>query len=168
MLRLIERFNALCAHSPLWLIQLLGRMAIAGVFWRSGQTKIQGFALDPLAGRFEWGIPAYSDSVLDLFRDEYRLPLVSPEIAAPLAILAEHLFPILLVLGLATRLSAVALLGMTIVIQIFVYPDAWPVHGTWAAVLLMLVRFGAGPLSLDHWLAGRSMGGSGAPHLQAR
>lgn len=155
MIRLIERFNTLCAHAPLWLIQLVARLSIAAVFWRSGQTKISGFALDPLNGRFELGIPRFSDSVVDLFRDEYRLPLLSPELAATLAILAEHIFPILIVLGLATRISAAALLGMTLVIQIFVYPDAWPVHGTWAVALLALMRFGAGPLSADAVLARR-------------
>ncbi|MCA0406178.1 MAG: DoxX family protein [Proteobacteria bacterium] len=155
MMRLVERFNALCAQVPLGLTLLIARLGIAGVFWRSGQTKVAGFALDPLAGRFELGWPRFSDSAIDLFRDEYRVPLLSPEVAATLATLAEHVFPMLLVLGLATRASALALLGMTLVIQIFVYPDAWPTHGTWAAVLLVLVRFGAGAISLDHLLARR-------------
>jgi putative oxidoreductase len=88
----------------------------------------------------------------ELFRTEYRLPLVPPEIAAPLAAYAEHLFPVLLVLGLATRLSALALLGMTLVIQVFVYPDAWPTHLSWAALLLYLAGRGAGSLSLDRLL----------------
>lgn len=149
MVTLVQRFNALCAQAPLWLLQLLARLSIAAVFWRSGQTKISGFALDPLAGRFELGWPQFSDSAIDLFRDEYRLPLLPPELAATLATLAEHLFPVLIVLGLATRASALALLGMTLVIQLFVYPDAWPTHGTWAVVLLVLIRFGAGAFSLD-------------------
>ena len=87
-----------------------------------------------------------------LFRDEYKLPLLPPEIAAHLAAYAEHLFPLLLVLGLVTRLSALALLGMTAVIQVFVYPDAWPTHLSWAALLLYLVGRGAGPFSLDRAL----------------
>jgi putative oxidoreductase len=93
--------------------------------------------------------------VVDLFRDEYRLPLIPPEIAAPLAAFAEHFFPILILLGLATRLSALGLLGMTMTIQLFVYPDAYPTHGTWAAVLLYLMVHGPGKLSLDHWISRR-------------
>ena len=77
------------------------------------------------------------------------MPLLSPEFAAHMAAYAEHLFPILLVLGLFTRLSAFALLGMTAVIQIFVYPDAWPTHLSWAALMLYLIGRGAGPVSLD-------------------
>jgi putative oxidoreductase len=90
-----------------------------------------------------------------LFRDEYRLPFVAPEIAAPMAAFAEHFFPLLLLFGLATRLSALALLGMTLTIQLFVYPDAYPTHGTWAAVLLYLVAQGPGKLSIDHWIKRR-------------
>lgn len=155
MIGLVRRFVALCDMAPLALLSLVARFSIAGIFWRSGQTKVAGFALDPLAGRFELGWPHFSDSAIDLFRDEYRLPLLPPELAATLATLAEHLFPLLLVLGLATRASALALLGMTLVIQIFVYPDAWPTHGTWAAALLVLIRFGAGPFALDGWLSKR-------------
>lgn len=90
---------------------------------------------------------------MGLFRDEYQLPLIQPEIAATLAAFAEHFFPLLILLGLATRLSALALLGMTLTIQLFVYPDAYPTHGTWAAVLLLLMVHGPGKLSLDHWIA---------------
>ena len=75
-----------------------------------------------------------------------------PELAAQMATVAEHVFPVLLVLGLCTRLSALALLGMTLVIQVFVYPLGWPTHLLWGALLLYLVRFGAGPLSLDRVL----------------
>ena len=96
-----------------------------------------------------------SDSVVALFADEYRLPLIPPEIAAPMAAFAEHLFPILLLVGLATRFSALALLGMTLVIQVFVYPGAYPTHGVWAAVLLYLLAQGPGALSVDRWIATR-------------
>ena len=134
-------------------IPLLGRVSIGAVFWQSGQTKIQGFVVDFVGGKFSFGWPQLSDSVVDLFREEYRLPLIPPHEAAILAALAEHALPLLLVLGLATRLSALGLLGMTMVIQIFVYPDAWPVHGTWATILLILMLKGGGQWTLDALIA---------------
>lgn len=137
---------------PHSLIALLGRFSIAAVFWRSGQTKVEGFSIDLVNGTFEPGWPRLSDSAVFLFREEYRLPLVSPELAAYAAATAEHLFPVLLLMGLATRLSALALLGMTAVIQFLVYPDAWAVHGTWATILLYLAATGPGRLSVDCWL----------------
>jgi putative oxidoreductase len=127
---------------PYWLVALVARISIAGVFWRSGQTKLDG-----------WRI---SDSAIELFRSEYQLPLVDPTLAAYLATFAEHLFPVLLVIGLATRFAATALLVMTLVIQIFVYPDAWPTHGTWAAIFLMLMTRGAGHISFDHLVSRRA------------
>ncbi|BAL97144.1 DoxX family protein [Rubrivivax gelatinosus] len=130
-------------------VQLLARVALAGLFWRSGQTKVEGFVLDLAEGRFEPGWPRLAPQAVDLFRDEYRLPLLPPEAAAVLAAGAEHLLPLLLVLGLGTRGAAAGLLGMTAVIQFFVYPGAWPTHGTWAAALAWLVLRGAGPASLD-------------------
>lgn len=157
---LAGRLIALCSRIPHWPIAFLARFSIAAVFWKSGQTKIQGFAIDLINGEFVLGWPTLSDSALALFRDEYRLPFVAPELAAPMAAFAEHLFPILLLFGLATRLSALALLGMTLTIQFFVYPDAYPTHGTWAAVLLYLLAQGPGKLSLDHWINSHS-GGKG-------
>jgi putative oxidoreductase len=130
----LERFP----YGPL---ALLARLSIAGVFWRSGQTKLDG-----------WRV---SETAVALFRDEYRLPLVDPALAATAATIAEHVFPVLLVLGLATRLSALALLAMTLVIEILVYPDAWPTHGTWAVCLLLLIKHGAGTVSLDHLVVRR-------------
>jgi len=135
------------------LIALLGRFSVAAIFWKSGQTKIQGFEIDLIEGRFHFGLPTLSDSVVALFRDEYRLPLVPPEFAAPAAAFAEHLFPLLILIGLATRFSALALLGMTATIQLLVYPDAYPTHGVWAAVLLFLVARGPGDISLDALIA---------------
>ncbi|RJG14642.1 DoxX family protein [Massilia cavernae] len=117
-------------------LALIDRFAIAAVFFYSGRTKVDGFL-------------TVNDSAYALFRDEYKVPLIPPEIAAHLATYAEHLFPLLLVLGLITRLSALALLGMTAVIQIFVYPDAWPTHLSWAGLLLYLIAHGAGPASVD-------------------
>lgn len=143
---------------PHSLLALLARFSIAAVFWNSGQTKVQGFALDLVQGRFEPGWPRLADAAVPLFRDEYRLPLIAPEVAAPLAAFAEHLFPALLLLGLATRLSALALLAMTLVIQVLVYPGAYATHGTWAALLLFLAARGPGAVSLDHWLAGKRGG----------
>lgn len=124
---------------PAPVISLIIRVAIAAVFFLSGRTKVEGL-LD------------ISDSTHSLFATEYQVPLIPSDIAAHLATYSEHLFPILIVLGLMTRFSALALLGMTLVIQIFVYPLGWPTHLLWAALLLYLVRFGAGPLSLDRLL----------------
>jgi putative oxidoreductase len=118
---------------------LLARVGIAAVFFLSGRTKVQGLlTIKPFT--------------YELFRSEYALPLIPPEIAAPAAAYAEHLFPLLLVLGLCTRLSALALLGMTAVIEIFVYPAAWPTHLLWTAVLLPLIAQGGGAWSLDRVL----------------
>jgi putative oxidoreductase len=125
------------------------------VFWKSGQAKIQGFAIDLLDGQVQFGWPHLSDSAITLFRDEYRVPLLSPDVAAPMAALGENLFSVLLLLGLATRFSALALLGMTFVIQVFFYPGAYPTHGTWAAVLLYLIATGPGRFSIDHLIAKR-------------
>ncbi len=121
------------------LLALLARLAIASIFFLSGRTKVTGLL-------------TVTDSTYALFRDDYRVPLLPPELAAHLATYAEHLFPLLLVLGLFTRVSALALLGMTAVIELFVYPDAWPTHLSWAALLLYLVARGGGALSLDRRL----------------
>lgn len=153
--RLIRRATELCGRIPDSLIALLGRFSIAAVFWKSGQTKVQGFAIDIVGGEFQFGLPRLSDSVVALFRDEYRLPLLAPELAAPLAAFAEHLFPLLILIGLATRFSALALLIMTLTIQLLVYPDAYPTHGVWAAVLLFLIARGPGAVSIDHLIERR-------------
>lgn len=146
---------SLLERIPPSLVALLARFSIAAVFWTSGQTKIQGLAINFVTGEFKLGWPRLSDSAVDLFKDEYRLPVIPPELAAPLATTAEHLFPLLILIGLGTRFSALALLFMTLVIQVFVYPGAYATHGTWAAVLLYLIARGPGNLSLDHWLARR-------------
>lgn len=124
---------------PYWFVALVIRLSIAGVFWMSGQTKITGWRVN--------------ESTIELFRNEYNLPLINPVLAANLSALAEHVLPILLVLGLATRFAAIGLLVMTLVIEIFVYPEAWPTHGTWAGCLLILMTKGAGRVSLDHIVA---------------
>ena len=156
IMHFVERSTALFSAIPESLIALIGRFSIAAIFWKSGQTKIDGLAVDLVAGEFQFGWPRLSDSALALFESEYRLPLLAPELAAHSAAFAEHFFPLLILLGLATRFSALALLLMTLTIQLFVYPDAYPTHGVWATVLLLLIARGPGTLSVDHWLARRS------------
>ena len=134
--RVADALERWIGHS---LIAFAARLAIAGIFFLSGRTKVEGWL-------------TVSDTAIALFADEYKVPLLAPALAAHLAAYAEHLFPILLALGLFTRLSALALLGMTAVIQFFVYPDAWPTHLSWAALLLYLAGRGAGAASLDRML----------------
>ncbi len=112
------------------------RVAVATVFWNSGMTKLA-----------DW------NATLALFTDEYQVPLLAPELAANLALAIEMTTPVLLVLGLLTRPAALVLLAMTAVIEIFVYPQAWPTHIQWAAMLLVLLCRGAGAISLDALLA---------------
>ena len=120
---------------PSSVLGLTIRIGIANVFWRSGQTKVSG-----------WHV---TDSTIQIFRDEYKLPLIPPEWAANLAALQEHLFSFLLVIGLASRLSALGLLSMTAVIEIFVYPESWPDHLLWSGALLYVIARGPGEFSLD-------------------
>lgn len=134
--RVAQRVEALVPESALLLV---ARFGIAAVFFLSGRTKVEGLL-------------TISDSTYALFETEYALPFVPPQIAAHAAAYSEHLFPILLVLGLFTRPAAVALLLMTLTIQIFVYPDAWPTHLTWAGLLLPLIVRGGGTWSLDERL----------------
>lgn len=152
---LVTRAIALLEKIPHSLIALIARFSIAAVFWKSGQTKVEGLAIDLIDGTFQLGSPRLADSTIPLFKSEYHVPLLSPEIAAHLAAFAEHFFPVLILIGFATRFSALALLGMTLTIQLFVYPDAYPTHGTWAAVLLYLMTTGPGKLSIDHLIARR-------------
>lgn len=152
-IRLVLRAIDLCRLIPYSLVALLGRFSIAAVFWKSGQTKIEGLAIDIVTGSVELGWPRLSASAIPLFAEEYRVPLLPPELAAYAAAFAEHLFPLLILIGLATRFSALALLSMTLVIQAFVYPDAYPTHGVWAAVLLLLVSQGPGAIALDRLIA---------------
>jgi putative oxidoreductase len=155
MNNLITRAIALLERIPQSLIAFIARFAIAAVFWKSGQTKVEGLAIDLIDGTFQLGWPRLADSTIPLFTSEYHVPLLSPEIAAHMAAFAEHFFPVLILIGFATRFSAMALLGMTLTIQLFVYPDAYPTHGTWAAVLLYLMATGPGKLSIDHLIAHR-------------
>lgn len=124
---------------PPSLLLLVQRLGIAAVFFMSGRTKVDGLL-------------TVNDSAFELFRYEYALPLVPPEAAAYAATYSEHLFPLLLVAGLFTRFAASALLVMTLVIEVFVYPDAWPTHLSWAGLLLPLIALGGGKISLDRLL----------------
>lgn len=152
---LLHRVHSAMGHLPNTLLAFIARFSIAAVFWKSGQTKIEGLAIDIVSGTFTLGWPRLSDNAVFLFKEEYQLPLLPPELGATMAALGEHILPLFILLGLATRLSALGLLGMTLVIQLFVYPDAYATHGTWAAVLLYLMAHGPGQLSIDAWIAKR-------------
>ena len=120
-------------------LTLVARFGVAAIFFQSGRTKVDG-------------ILQITEGTYSLFETEYHLPLLSPVVAAHAATYAEHLFSILLVLGLFTRVSALAFLAMTLVIQVFVYPDAWPTHLSWTGLLLFLLARGGGKFSLDRML----------------
>ena len=135
-----DRYRAALALAdaiPLSLVQLAGRIAVAHVFWQSAQTKLAS-----------WPV------TLQLFAMEYRLPLIDPTIAAPLATAAELAGSLLIFFGLFARLGALVLLGIVATIQIFVYPQNWAEHLMWASLLLLILSRGAGVVSLDH-IAGR-------------
>ncbi len=134
---------------------LLARIALASVFWLSGQTKIDGFAINIVSGQFMFGWPEIKDATFYLFENEYQLPFIPYELAAYLAATAEHIFPVMLLLGLGTRIASLGLLVMTMTIQIFVYPDAYSTHLTWMALCTLLILKGAGWLSLDKLIAER-------------
>jgi putative oxidoreductase len=132
----IRRLNALGDHFPRDIVALAARIFPAVVFWQSARTKVDGFSI--------------KDSTYFLFEQVYALPLIPPAPAAVLATIAEHVLPVLLVIGLFSRLSALGILVMTAVIQLFVFPDAWVTHGLWAAACLVTLAYGPGRLSLDH------------------
>ncbi len=134
----LEAGRRLAERIPQSVVQLTARLAIANVFWRSGQTKVNGFHI--------------REETFYLFREDYKVPLLPSDLAAYLATFAEHVLPILLLIGLATRLSALGLLGMTLVIQLFVIPGGWPEHLLWFSVLLLIIARGPGAISLDHWI----------------
>ena len=140
MLTLIRKADRLFTHIPEALLLLFVRIVVSHVFWASGQTKTEG----------RWHL---RPETIDLFRDEYKLPLISPELAAPLAAAAEHILPLLLVLGLFSRFAALGLAFMTLVIQFLVYPDAWwTQHSLWLALLLVIMVRGGGALALDRFV----------------
>ncbi|WP_354675060.1 DoxX family protein [Cupriavidus alkaliphilus] len=131
--RVVDRLDRI----PYTVLAIPLRLAVATVFWNSAMAKLANWA-----------------TAVELFREEYRLPLLPPELGASLAVSVELTAPVLLILGLATRPVALILLGMIASIQLLVYPQAWPTHIQWAAMLLVLLARGAGALSLD-WLIRR-------------
>jgi putative oxidoreductase len=143
MLDYLEKGRALAERIPDSVIALAARIAVADVFWRSGQTKVQGFSI--------------REETFYLFREEYKVPLLPPDVAAILSTIAEHVFPVLLVIGFATRLSALGLFGMTMVIQLFVVPGGWPEHILWLALLTLIIARGPGAISLDHLIWNRAL-----------
>jgi putative oxidoreductase len=120
---------------PLPVLQLMFRLAVASVFVKAGLTKIASW-----------------ETTVQLFADEYKVPVLPPDLAATMAATFELGCSALLVLGLGTRLATLPLLGMIVVIQTFVYPNAYAEHLTWASLLLFLLTRGAGPWSLDRAL----------------
>jgi putative oxidoreductase len=132
-LAIIDRAVGLLDRVPYALLALPLRIGAAAVFWNSAMAKLANW-----------------DTTIELFTEEYKVPLLPPELAANLALSIELTTPVLLVLGLLTRTAALVLLGMTAVIEIFVYPQAWPTHIQWAAMLLALLCRGPGWISADH------------------
>ena len=128
----LERF-------PLSIIQLAGRIGVGATFFKAGLLKYQSF-----------------EFTVKLFEEEYRVPLLDPTVAARIAMVQELTIPILLFLGLATRIATLPLLGMIAVIQIFVYPNAYNEHLVWGSILLLLFTRGPGVFSLDHLIARRA------------
>jgi len=135
---LIRRALGWLESVPYWLLALPLRLAVATVFWNSGTSKLANW-----------------NTTIELFTEEYKVPVLPPEIAAYMAASIELTMPVLLVLGLLTRPAALVLLGMTAFIEIFVYPQAWPTHIQWAAMLLVLLCRGPGELSVDHFVRKR-------------
>jgi putative oxidoreductase len=136
-----EKAQNLAERIPYSVIALVSRIAVADVFWRSGQTKVNGFSI--------------REETFYLFREEYKVPLLPPDVAAYLSTIGEHVFPVLLFVGLASRLSAVGLFGMTLIIQIFVVPGGWPEHILWFSLLLLIIARGPGAYSLDYLIWNR-------------
>ncbi len=132
----LEKGRSLAERIPYSFIAFASRIAVADVFWRSGQTKVNGFSI--------------REETFYLFREEYKVPLLPPDVAAYLSTIGEHVFPILLFVGLASRLSALGLFGMTMVIQLFVVPGGWPEHILWSSLLTLIIARGPGAVSLDH------------------
>jgi putative oxidoreductase len=151
MLSLIGRATVLFETVPGDLIAIVARIGIATTFLRSGLLKVDGWS---------------NGNTLALFTDEYKLPLIPPEIAAAMATAAELSMPVLILAGFFTRFAALALLVMTLVIEIFVYPNAFDTHGVWAAALLYLIKYGPGAVSVDYFVS--DLRGSGPGRSQGK
>jgi putative oxidoreductase len=137
-IRLLREAFALLERFPLSILLLMSRIGVGAVFFKSGLVKIASW-----------------QATVQLFAYEYQVPILPPELAATLAASVELSAPVLLFVGLGTRFGAAAMLGMTLVIQVFVYPANWAEHLTWASLLGLIVTRGAGTISIDHWLARR-------------
>ncbi len=137
MLSLIAKATALFERIPGDLIAIIARIGIATTFFRSGLLKLDGWS---------------NGNTLALFQYEYKVPVIPPELAAPLAMAMELSMPILILAGFLTRFAALALFCMTLVIEVFVYPNAFDTHGVWAAALLYLMKYGPGTLSIDNFV----------------
>ena len=135
-LQLLEAGRSLAERIPYSAVALISRFAVASVFWRSAQTKVNGFSI--------------REETFYLFQEEYKVPLLPPDLAAYFATIGEHAFSVLLLIGLASRLSALGLFGMTMVIQLFVFSDGWPEHILWISLQLLIISRGPGTISLDH------------------
>ena len=135
-LQLLEAGRSLAGRIPYSAVAFISRFALASVFWRSAQTKVNGFSI--------------REETFYLFQEEYKVPLLPPDLAAYFATIGEHAFSVLLLIGLASRLSALGLFGMTMVIQLFVFPDGWPEHILWISLQLLIISRGPGTISLDH------------------
>jgi len=140
---LLEHGRVLAERIPYSVLALVSRLAVASVFWRSGQTKVMGFSI--------------REETFALFRDVYKVPLLPPDVAAYVSTISEQVFSVLLVIGLASRLSAIGLLFMTAVIELFIFPDGWPEHILWTGLLLQIVARGPGSISLDHLIWRREL-----------
>jgi putative oxidoreductase len=140
---LLETGRSLAERVPYSILALLSRIAVAQVFWRSARTKVSGFHI--------------REETFVLFREEYKVPLLPPDVAAYMSTIGEHAFSVLLIVGFASRLSALGLFGMTMVIQLFIFPDGWPEHILWVALLAQIMARGPGAISLDQliWNSGR-------------
>lgn len=132
----LEKGRGLAERIPYSVIALASRVAVADVFWRSARTKVNGLSI--------------REETFYLFREEYKVPLLPPDLAAYLSTIGEHVFSVLLIVGLASRLSALGLFGMTMVIQLFVVPGGWPEHILWLSLLTLIIARGPGAISIDH------------------
>ncbi|BFM49985.1 DoxX family protein [Marinomonas sp. THO17] len=152
--RIMDSLDGVFRKIPESLILFVARFSLAAVFWLSAQTKVDNFAINLINMTFHLDWPKITNATYFLFEYEYNLPILPPDIAAILATFAEHILAVLILIGLLTRYAAFGLAIMTLVIQIFVYPDAYATHGVWLAICLLLMSKGAGNLSVDH-LIGR-------------
>jgi putative oxidoreductase len=142
-LQLVRDALGILEHFPLSILLLMARIGVGAVFFKSGLVKIASW-----------------QATVQLFAFEYRVPLLPPELAATLAASVELTAPVLLFIGFGARFAATAMLGMTLVIEVFVYPANWAEHLTWASLLALVITHGAGTFSIDRWIARRFLGGS--------